>query len=156
MALVTGGTRGIGRATAQLLAQRGAAVCVNYVAHADGVAVEIMAAGERAIAAMADVAEGATVEMMVTRAEKELGPAGPRLLFALRSSGSDFPKFDWPFDKIPLAFRAFFAMSDLCAQLIYFAGGKLGRFVLALIRSRTSVRRGKLSDYTADRLGAAG
>ena len=32
---VTGGARGIGRATARLLAQRGAAVCVNYAAHAD-------------------------------------------------------------------------------------------------------------------------
>jgi len=53
---------------------------------------------------------------------------------------------DWAFDKMPLAFRAFFAMSDFCAQLIYFAGGQLGRFVLALISSRTSVRRGKLSN----------
>ena len=70
VALVTGGARG-------LLAQRGAAVCVNYAAHADaaeGLAAEIMAAGGRAIAAMANVAEGATVEMMVARAEKELGP----------------------------------------------------------------------------------
>ena len=77
VALVTGGARGIGRATARLLARRGAAVCVNYVAHADaaeGLAAEIMAAGGRAIAAMADVAEAATVEMMVARAEKELGP----------------------------------------------------------------------------------
>jgi len=77
VALVTGGARGIGRATARLLAQRGAAVCVNYAAHADaaeGLAAEIMAAGGRAIAAMANVAEAATVEMMVARAEKELGP----------------------------------------------------------------------------------
>jgi 3-oxoacyl-[acyl-carrier protein] reductase len=77
VALVTGGARGIGRATALLLARRGAAVCVNYVAHADaaeGLAAEIMATGGRAIAAMADVAEVATVEMMVARAEKELGP----------------------------------------------------------------------------------
>ena len=66
-----------GQATARLLAERGAAVCVNYVAHADaagGLAAEIVAAGGRAIAAMADVAEAATVEMMVARAEKELGP----------------------------------------------------------------------------------
>jgi len=34
-AVVTGGARGIGRATAQLLAQRGAAVCVNYAVHVD-------------------------------------------------------------------------------------------------------------------------
>ena len=63
------------RATARLLAQRGAAVCVNDVAHADaaeGLVAEIIAAGGRAIAAMADVAEAATVEMMVARAEKRL------------------------------------------------------------------------------------
>jgi NAD(P)-dependent dehydrogenase (short-subunit alcohol dehydrogenase family) len=35
VAVVTGGARGLGRATARLLAKRGAAVCVNYVAHAD-------------------------------------------------------------------------------------------------------------------------
>ncbi|HXW31270.1 MAG TPA: SDR family NAD(P)-dependent oxidoreductase [Xanthobacteraceae bacterium] len=33
VALVTGGARGIGRATALLLAKRGTAVCVNYAAH---------------------------------------------------------------------------------------------------------------------------
>jgi 3-oxoacyl-[acyl-carrier protein] reductase len=77
VALVTGGARGIGRATARLLAQRGAAVCVNYAAHADaaeGLVAEIMAAGGRAIAATADVAEAAAVELMIARAERELGP----------------------------------------------------------------------------------
>ena len=33
VAVVTGGARGLGRATARLLAQRGAAVCVNYTNH---------------------------------------------------------------------------------------------------------------------------
>jgi NAD(P)-dependent dehydrogenase (short-subunit alcohol dehydrogenase family) len=77
VALVTGGARGIGRATARLLAQRGAAVCVNYAAHgdaADGLAGEIVAGGGRAISARADVAEPAAVEAMVVRTEKELGP----------------------------------------------------------------------------------
>ena len=77
VALVTGGARGIGRATARLLAQRGAAVCVNYAVHADAaeeLVAEIMAAEGRAIAAVADVAEVAAVEAMVARAEKELGP----------------------------------------------------------------------------------
>ena len=77
VALVTGGARGIGRATARLLAQRGAAVCVNYAAHADaadGLAGEIVADGGRAISAMADVSEPSAVEAMVARIEKELGP----------------------------------------------------------------------------------
>jgi NAD(P)-dependent dehydrogenase (short-subunit alcohol dehydrogenase family) len=77
VALVTGGARGIGRATARVLAKRGSAVRVNYATHADaakGLAAEIIATGGRSIAAMADVAEAAAVEAMVDRIEKELGP----------------------------------------------------------------------------------
>src|SRR6266480_5080819 len=70
VAVVTGGARGLGRATAWLLAQRGAAVCVNYAAHGDAaeaLIAEIAAAGGRAIAVAADVAEVAAVEVMVAR-----------------------------------------------------------------------------------------
>ena len=77
VALVTGGARGIGHATTRLLAQRGAAVCVNYVAHsdaADRLAAEIVADGGRAISAIADVAETAAIDAVVVRIEKELGP----------------------------------------------------------------------------------
>jgi 3-oxoacyl-[acyl-carrier protein] reductase len=77
VAVVTGGARGLGRATARLLAQRGAAVCVNYAAHADAaeaLVAEIATAGGRAIAVAADVADPAAVEAMVARAEAELGP----------------------------------------------------------------------------------
>jgi 3-oxoacyl-[acyl-carrier protein] reductase len=77
VALVTGGARGIGRATVRLLAQRGVAVCVNYAAHADAaekLVAEIIGAGGRAIAASADVVDAAAVEAMVARTEKELGP----------------------------------------------------------------------------------
>src|SRR6266550_8771757 len=75
VAVVTGGARGIGRATARLLAQRGAAVCVNYAVHADAaeaVAAEIATAGGRAIAVAADVADSAAVEAIVARTEAEL------------------------------------------------------------------------------------
>jgi NAD(P)-dependent dehydrogenase (short-subunit alcohol dehydrogenase family) len=54
VAVVTGGARGLGRATARLLAQRGVAVCVNYAVHADAaeaLVAEIAIAGGRAIAA---------------------------------------------------------------------------------------------------------
>ena len=77
VALVTGGARGIGRATARFLAQRGAAVCVNYAAHADAaeeLVAEIIATEGRAIAAVADVAEVTAVDAMIAHAEKELGP----------------------------------------------------------------------------------
>jgi 3-oxoacyl-[acyl-carrier protein] reductase len=76
VAVVTGGARGLGRATARLLAQRGAAVCVNYAAHADAaqaLVAEIASAGGRAIAAKADVADQAAVEAMIARAQAELG-----------------------------------------------------------------------------------
>jgi NAD(P)-dependent dehydrogenase (short-subunit alcohol dehydrogenase family) len=45
VAVVTGGARGLGRATARLLAQRGAAVCVNYAAHADAAEALIVESG---------------------------------------------------------------------------------------------------------------
>jgi 3-oxoacyl-[acyl-carrier protein] reductase len=77
VAVVTGAARGIGRATARLLAREGAAVCVNYVARADAadaLVQEIHAAGGRAIAHRADVADAAQVSEMIARATHELGP----------------------------------------------------------------------------------
>jgi 3-oxoacyl-[acyl-carrier protein] reductase len=76
VALVSGSARGIGRATARRLAHHGAAVCVNYAAHADAateLVADITGAGGRAIAAAADVTDGAAVAAMVARTEKELG-----------------------------------------------------------------------------------
>ena len=77
VAVVTGGARGLGRATAKLLAHRGAAVCVNYAAHAaaaEALVCELVKAGSRAIAVTADVADEPAVEAMVARTEAELGP----------------------------------------------------------------------------------
>jgi len=77
VAIVTGASRGIGRATAQRLAARGAAVCVNYAARSDAaeaVVREIRGAGGRAMAAAADVSDARAVEAMVERVVAELGP----------------------------------------------------------------------------------
>ncbi|HJQ60685.1 MAG TPA: glucose 1-dehydrogenase [Vineibacter sp.] len=77
VAVVTGGGRGIGRATSVSLARHGAAVCVNYAsdaAAAQAVVAEIKAAGGRAVAVAADVADNAAVAAMVERAAAELGP----------------------------------------------------------------------------------
>jgi len=76
VALVTGGARGIGRAIAMRLARAGAAVGVNYVANvaaAEAVVRDIRAAGGRAVAVAADVAEEAAVTAMIDRIEDEFG-----------------------------------------------------------------------------------
>jgi 3-oxoacyl-[acyl-carrier protein] reductase len=75
-ALVTGASRGIGRAIALALAEAGAAVAVNYVQRkqeADAVADAIRALGGSAIAVRADVSNAAEVAAMVTAVERDLG-----------------------------------------------------------------------------------
>ena len=77
VALVTGASRGIGRAVALALAAAGADVVVNYrerAPDAAAVAMAIRALGRRALAIAADVADGEAVARMVSRAEAELGP----------------------------------------------------------------------------------
>ncbi len=74
-ALVTGASRGLGRAIAVRFAREGAAVCVNFLtseADADRVVDEIRSAGGRAVAVRTDVGDPAAVRRMVERVEAEL------------------------------------------------------------------------------------
>src|SRR2546427_1834286 len=78
-ALVTGASRGLGRAIAVRLAREGAAVCVNFLtneADADRVVDEIRGAGGRAVAVRTDVGDPAAVRRMVERVGAELPPIG--------------------------------------------------------------------------------
>lgn len=75
-ALVTGASRGIGRATAVALAQAGADVAINYRSHpeeAEEVAAEVRASGCRALLVQADVADYDAVAAMVERTVAEFG-----------------------------------------------------------------------------------
>jgi NAD(P)-dependent dehydrogenase (short-subunit alcohol dehydrogenase family) len=75
-AIVTGGSRGIGRAIAEKLAERGAAVVVNYTlssAAAAEVAQAITKAGGKAIAVQADVSKAADVKRLFAETEKAFG-----------------------------------------------------------------------------------
>jgi NAD(P)-dependent dehydrogenase (short-subunit alcohol dehydrogenase family) len=75
--IVTGGSRGIGAATARLAAQRGYAVCVNYLRNehaANSVAQEIAGAGGTALAVQADVSVEADVLRLFKTVDGALGP----------------------------------------------------------------------------------
>ncbi len=76
VALVTGGSRGIGRAVAQLLATQGHRVAVNYTANevaADAAVKAIAAAGGNAIAVQADVGDPDSVTAMFGMVGERLG-----------------------------------------------------------------------------------
>lgn len=77
VALVTGGSRGIGRAVATALAGAGHSVAVNYTSRPDAaeeVVAAIAAAGGTALAVGADVSDPGAVTAMFDTVQSELGP----------------------------------------------------------------------------------
>ncbi len=96
VALVTGASRGIGRAIAVALARAGANVAVNYRSHeaeAEAVASEIRALGRRAVVVRADVSDSAEADRLVRVSEAELGGVG----VLVNNAGVTRPQ---PLDKI--------------------------------------------------------
>jgi 3-oxoacyl-[acyl-carrier protein] reductase len=77
VALVTGASRGIGRAIALALADAGAHIAVNYRTRGDDAAAvvhQIAASGRRALAVGADVSRAPDVDRMVAETTSGLGP----------------------------------------------------------------------------------
>lgn len=76
VALITGSSRGIGRAVAYQLAHEGYAVCINYIERkdkADELVAQLQSEGCEAIAVQADVADRAAVNAMVKKTEEAFG-----------------------------------------------------------------------------------
>lgn len=77
VALITGASRGIGKGIAEVFAEEGADVAVNYIASsqaAEAVAADIRSKGCRALTVKADVANRQEVEAMIDRVWTGLGP----------------------------------------------------------------------------------
>ena len=72
-AIITGGSRGIGRAVCLELASRGAKVAVNFRSRDDAAQEVVRTIGKAAVAIQGDVSDRVAVQAMVARTEAELG-----------------------------------------------------------------------------------
>jgi 3-oxoacyl-[acyl-carrier protein] reductase len=152
-AVVTGGSRGIGAATARLLAEAGADVVIGYRSRADDaerVVGELRAHGRRAFAEAADLSTRGGADQLFARAARELGGVD----IFVGNAGV------WPADEVPVAeldderwartmrenVDAIFYQCRLAARAL----GRGGRIVLV---SSTAGQRGEAmhADYAASK-----
>jgi 3-oxoacyl-[acyl-carrier protein] reductase len=152
-ALVTGGSRGVGRATALLLARAGADVGIGYLSRADeaeAVVAELRALGARAFAQAADLGTAEGARILFDRCGQELGGVD---LF-IGNAGV------WPPDEVPIAemadeqwSRTMRANLDSIFHCVRLAAARVadgGRIVLV---SSTAGQRGEAghADYAASK-----
>ncbi|MBI4346283.1 MAG: 3-oxoacyl-ACP reductase FabG [Elusimicrobia bacterium] len=157
-ALVTGGSRGIGKAICLELARRGADVAFDYQgapAEGDAVVAELRALGRRALCAVVDAADGRAVEAFVQRAAAEL--SGLDILVnnaGITADGVLWKLTDKQFDDvIGVNLKGTFNHMRAAAGLLRKAGG--GRIVNI---SSINGLRGKFgqSNYCASKAGIIG
>jgi 3-oxoacyl-[acyl-carrier protein] reductase len=142
VALVTGSSRGLGRAIAQRLAADGLAVAVNSLGGDDGaaqVAETITSAGGTAVAFAADVTDEQQVAALVAEVGDRLGGIG---VLVLNATG---PQPDAPLAEV--------GWEDHLAQLSFFVKSPVlvGRAVLPGMRARRSGRIISIDSEVADR-----
>ena len=128
VALITGGSEGIGRATARLLAAEGAkvAICARGQEALDDAVADIQAAtGQRVLAIQADVTKSEDLERLVERTSGEFGPVTLLVNNAGTSAANPFPKVTaeaWAAD-LDLKLMAAIRLSGLVVPMMEAAGG---------------------------------
>jgi 3-oxoacyl-[acyl-carrier protein] reductase len=152
-ALVTGGSRGIGRAVVAMLARAGADVAVGYhtrAAEAETVAAEARAAGRRAVAIGGDLADLASVDAMAVAVAEAFG----RLDIFVANAGI------WPPDEVrldrlsPQRWRATMAANlDAVFHSTRAALGLMGPGGRVVLVASTAGQRGEAghADYAASK-----
>jgi 3-oxoacyl-[acyl-carrier protein] reductase len=152
-ALVTGGSRGIGRAVVAMLARAGADVAVGYhtrAAEAETVAADARAAGRRAVAIGGDLADLASVDAMAVAVAEAFG----RLDIFVANAGI------WPPDEVrldrlsPQRWRATMAANlDAVFHSTSAALGLMGPGGRVVLVASTAGQRGEAghADYAASK-----
>ena len=151
IAIITGGSRGIGAATAELAAKTGYDVCINYVS--DKAAAERTVAaceqhGARAIAVKADIANPADVETLFTTCDAQRGRVA-LLVNNAGTVGKTGPFVDLPDEALKETFAINVFGSVYCAQqairrMATSAGGDGGVIVNV---SSVAARLGSAGEY---------
>lgn len=149
--LITGASRGIGRATALLAAARGWPVAINYrndAQAAAATAAEVHRRGGRAATIQGDVSVEADVVAMFARAQADLGPLGGVVINAGITAPA-MPLADMSAQRMQRVFQVNVLGAYLCAReaartLARSRGGKGGAVVLV---SSAATRLGSPGEY---------
>lgn len=156
--LITGGSRGIGRAIAHLAAQQGYAVCISYVNHASSaeeVVAHIQAQGGEAAAFRADVSQAVDVQALFQQLDAKFG----RLNAMVNNAGileTQMRLEDMSAERIQRVFATNVLGSFLCAReavrrMSSRHGGSGGAIVNLSSRAARLGAAGEYVDYAASK-----
>jgi gluconate 5-dehydrogenase len=149
LALITGSSRGIGRAIAEGYAAAGARVIING-RDEDAVATAVKALGSNAVAAPFDVTDKAAVEAAVDKIEKDIGPIDILVNNAgmtKRMPFTEFPEADWRQIMATNLDSVFFVTQSVARRMIARSRGK----IVNICSVMSELGRPTIAPYTASK-----
>ena len=149
LALITGSSRGIGRAIAEGYLAAGARVLING-RDKDAVAAAVKALGSNAIAAPFDVTDKAAVEAAVDKIEKDIGPIDILVNNAgmtKRMPFTEFPEADWRQIMATNLDSVFFVTQSVARRMLPRGRGK----IINICSVMSELGRATIAPYTASK-----